>query len=120
MRRPFLSGLLLALAVFRVGGQANQVPEEFSGLIQKGPTYRAQIIYVKEDGWRTVVKLRVPNHHAARIEWANLDDYPVLDRSGEHSHRQRILFTMESRDVVKVPGQERWNTTYRCRIVAVE
>lgn len=120
MRSPFLLGLLFALLVSSAAGQTVQEPLEFAGLLQKGQTYRAEISYDKEQGWRTVVKLRVPYHHAARIEWVNLNEYPALDKPGEHSRRQRILFEMESREVVKFPGQDRWNTTYRCRIIAVE
>jgi hypothetical protein len=100
--------------------KAQSQPVEFAGEIQKGPTYRARISYDKDDGWRTVVKLRVPYHHAARIEWVNLGEYPVLDNPGENQQRQRILFDLVSREVVKVSGQDRWNTTYRCRIIAVE
>lgn len=120
MRSPFLFGLLLVLLVTNTAGQTRQEPSEFAGLIQKGPTYRAQITYDKEQGWRTVVKLRVPYHHAARIEWVNLNEYPALDKPSDGTRRQRIVFEMESREVVKVSGEDRWNTTYRCRIVAVE
>ena len=120
MRSAFCLGLFLALLVANAAAHAQQAPVEFDGLIQKGPTYRAQISYDKEQGWRTVVKLRLPYHHAARIEWINLSEYPILEKPVEHARRQRILFIMESREVVKVPGQERWNTTYRCRVIAVE
>lgn len=120
MKSPILFGVLLVFVASLVSGQTQSEPVEFAGLIQKGPTYRAQISYNKEDGWRTVVKLRVPYHHAARIEWVNLGEYPTLDKPGDHPQRQRILFDLVSREVVKVSGQERWNTTYRCRIHAVE
>jgi hypothetical protein len=120
MWRTFLIVLLLAVFVSGATGQSQQQVVEFAGLIQKGPTYRAQISYDKEQGWRTVVKLRVPYHHAARVEWVNLNEYPVLDKPDERSRKKRIVFELESREVVKVSGQERWNTTYRCRIIAVE
>lgn len=120
MWRPCLFVLLLAVLVSGATGQSQQQPVEFDGLIQKGPTYRAQISYDKNQGWRTVVKLRVPYHHAARIEWVNLNEYPEIDKPSEDTRRQRVLFDLVSREVVKVPGQDRWNTTYRCRIVAVK
>lgn len=120
MWRPFLFVVLMAMFVLGAASQSQQQPVEFDGLIQKGPTYRAEISYDKELGWRTVVKLRVPYHHAARIEWVNLNEYPALDKPAGDARRQRIVFEMESREVVKAPGQERWNTTYRCRIIAVE
>jgi hypothetical protein len=93
---------------------------EFEGLIQKGVTYRAKITFNTEQGWHTVVKLRVPYHHAARIEWTNLDEYPSLEKQGARMQRHWIRFELVSREVVKLASQERWNTTYRCRIVAVE
>lgn len=119
-KRQLLIVLIGVLAVASAVARPVQAPVDFAGLIEKGKNYRAMIAYDKEEGWRTAVKLRLPYHHAARIEWVNLKDFPVLDKPQDGARRQRVIFDLVSREVVKVLGQERWNTTYRCRIVAVE
>jgi hypothetical protein len=120
MRSRFVAVFLFVLVISSATGRTIEGPVEFAGLVQKGPTYRAQITFDDEQGWHTVVKLRVPYHHAARIEWVNLDEYPALGTPERRSRRQRIQFEMVSREVAKVSGQDRWNTTYSCRIIGVE
>lgn len=96
------------------------VPIEFAGTLEKGITYRALVVRERAHDWRTLLPLKIPFHHAARIEWLNLKDYPALDKSEPGSRAKQLVFTVVRRETIKVAGQYRWNTTYYCRIVAVE
>ena len=120
IRKELLLVAFLALLSSVGAGRSRQETVEFAGLIQKGITYRAEVSYDKKQGWHTSVRLRLPNHHAGRIEWVNLSEFPTLGKPGEGSRRLRIRFELVSRQVVKVQDHERWNTTYTCRILAVE
>jgi hypothetical protein len=95
-------------------------PVEFEGTLEKGSTYRALVVCDTDDEWRAVVPLRVPFHHAARIEWTNLPEFPQLNKAKRDGCRRRIIFKVIARETVKVAGRYRWNTTYQCRIIAVE
>ncbi|HEY0386381.1 MAG TPA: hypothetical protein VGC64_10235, partial [Pyrinomonadaceae bacterium] len=74
----------------------------------------------REQEWRTVVPLRIPFHHAARIEWVNLREFPELVKAVGKDCRRRIVFSVIAQETFKVAGQYRWDTTYRCRILRVE
>jgi hypothetical protein len=95
-------------------------PIEFAGTLEQGVTYRALVTCDQQQEWRTVVSLRPPFHHAARIEWLNLRELQPLNRAKGNDCQQRIVFKVVARETNKVAGQYRWNTTYRCRILAVE
>jgi hypothetical protein len=95
-------------------------PVEFEGILQKGRTYRARVTCDHVEEWRTVVPLRIPFHHAARIEWTNLSDFPQLNQAKNVDCKRRIVFKVIAQEAVKVAGRYRWNTTYECRIIAVE
>lgn len=56
-----------------------------------------------------------PGHHAARVEWTNLDKFPAL----RHKGLVGITFLVVSRNVVKI-DKSRWNDTYVCEIIKVE
>lgn len=95
-------------------------PIEFDGRLEEGITYRAFVICDQEQELKTIVPLRIPFHHAARIEWLNLREFPQLDKAKNARCRQQIVFKVIKRETIKVAGQNRWNTTYRCRILAIE
>jgi hypothetical protein len=95
-------------------------PIEFEGTLAEGSTYRAMVECDREQAWRTVQPLRIPFHHAARIEWLNRREFPELLRASGKDCRRRIVFNVVAQETIKVSGQYRWNTTYRCRILRVE
>jgi hypothetical protein len=103
-----------------IGKSAPSSPVEFEGTLEKGSTYRALVTCDHVEEWRTVVPLRLPFHHAARIEWTNLRGFPQRNKAKNDDCQRRIIFKVLARETVKVPGQYRWNTTYQCRIIAVE
>lgn len=95
-------------------------PVEFEGTLEKGITYRALVTCDQAQEWRTVLPLHIPYHHAARIEWLNLREFPQLDKTKDARCQRRIVFQVVTQEIVKAAGQYRWNITYGCRIVAVE
>ena len=54
-------------------------------------------------------RLKMPLHHAARIEWLNAGKFPRLRAAG-HTF---ITFRVVSRDIRKI-GVNRWNDIYTC------
>lgn len=103
-----------------ISNSTPSAPVEFEGTLEKGSTYRALVMCDKDEEWRAVVPLRIPFHHAARIEWTNLREFPQLSKGKNDDCQRRIVFKVVARETVKVYGQYRWNTTYECRIIAVE
>jgi hypothetical protein len=103
-----------------ISNSSSSLPVEFEGTLEKGSTYRALVTCDKDEEWRTVVPLRIPFHHAARIEWANLHEFPKLYKAKEDDCQRRIIFKVVARETIKLSRQYRWNTTYQCRIIAVE
>lgn len=93
---------------------------EFTGTLEKGTTYRALVKRDRTNEWHTVSRLKLPYHHAGRIEWLNLKDFPELNKPSRGPLLKHFVFKVTEEEVYKVSGQRRWNTTYYCRIVAVE
>jgi hypothetical protein len=110
--------LLLGAAFMTVNAAWPQEAAEFNGDLKEGSTYRAAIARGEDGEWRTIVPLKMPRHHAARIEWLNLKDHPELNQPEPRSQPLRIDFTVVRRETRKVTGQYRWNTVYYCRINA--
>lgn len=103
-----------------VSNSTSSAPVEFEGWLEKGVTYLTLVACDQEQEWRTVVPLRAPFHHAARIEWDNLSEFPQLNKAKGANCQRRIVFKVFARETVKVAGQDRWKTTYHCHIMAVE
>jgi hypothetical protein len=95
-------------------------PIEFAGTLEKGRTYRASVTPDGAAEWRLVLPLKLPFHHAGRVEWLNLKDFPALDKGASNALLKQIVFKVVERTIVKVAGQNRWNTTFDCRIVRIE
>jgi hypothetical protein len=93
---------------------------EFEGTLAEGATYRALSIFDETQAWRPVAPLKLPFHHAGRIEWLNLKDFSALTETPAGSRLKKIVFRVIEKKIAKVYGQYRWNTTYYCRIIAVE
>jgi hypothetical protein len=95
----------------------------FEGDLQEGWVYRAQGVY-RPNGELTIEpRLRVPFHHAGRIEWTNAHDIdrlsPVHPSNRPALYRPVVVFRVVSKQVVAA-GRERWNTTYTCEVLRVE
>lgn len=85
---------------------------EYQGWLEEGKTYRAIVYSDKRRVWSLAVPLKIPFHHAARIEWKNQDKFFM-------SKENHIVFRVISKEVKRI-GRSRWNTTYSCEISNVE
>lgn len=110
----------LLQAIANNSSSAHEEPAEFEGSLEKGNIYRALVMRDRDGEWRTVVGLRFPYHHAARIEWLNSRDFPQLNDAKKYDSRLRIVFEVVDREIAKIRAHNRWNTTYQCRIASVE
>ncbi len=93
---------------------------EFAGTLEEGRMYRALSIFDQEQEWRPVAPLKLPFHHAGRIEWLNLKDFPALTETPPSARLKNIVFRVVEKRIAKVAGQYRWNTTFYCRIIRIE
>jgi hypothetical protein len=90
----------------------------FEGDLQPGLVYSAALQY-RADGagwWPADPPLRIPAHHAMRLEWLNLADYPEL--AAKTSPRREFVFLVVDRKV-RAMAPDRWNTTIQCKILKV-
>ena len=66
-------------------------------------------------GWEPAEHLRIPHHHATRLELANLAEVPLLAAGGPA--RARITIELTARDIRHDAGRSTWFVTYHARIV---
>jgi hypothetical protein len=90
----------------------------FEGDLQQGLVYSATLEYRNDgQGWRPIEPgLRIPLHHAVRLEWLNLRDFPEL--SAKQRARREVVFLVSARTVSNA-GPNRWNTTIQCKVLKV-
>lgn len=74
------------------------------------------LLVARESGeWVAAERLPMPRHHASRIDWRNLADFPALaDATG----RLRFTLKIEERAIQRV-AERRWDARYTAVIVAV-
>ncbi len=96
------------------------VGRPYAGFLEAGECYRTAVTFAPDGTFRLTDPLRLPAHHAARIEWTNLRDLPKLMRAATTPPTQSVVFRVLSKQVAKAGAQERWNTTYRCRIYRID
>jgi hypothetical protein len=106
-------GPLLMFAV-AVGDAGSSTPRAYSGQLESGVLYELTCPGTELQAELSPPRLRVPMHHAGRVEWSNPDQLATLSRA-----RTRIVFIVE-RVVVERISERRWNTTYHCRVQRIE
>jgi hypothetical protein len=101
---------------------AASAPVEFTGLLEAGTTYVAEMAYDARAlrTWRPVKEVRVAKNVAWTIEWTNIDRFPQLKTAATQAKPQRFRFTVVKNDVVSGSPVMPWMSTYRCEILAVE
>ena len=97
-------------------------PVEFSGLLEAGTTYVAEMAHDPRALriWRPVKEVRVAKNVAWTIDWTNLDRFPQLKTAATQAKPQRFRFHVAKNDVVSGSPVMPWMSTYRCEILAVE
>jgi hypothetical protein len=68
-----------------------------------------------DHGWVPSETLRMPYHHATRLELTNLDGFPQL--AGGAAGRVRFVVEITARDIRHDPDRATWFTTYHARIL---
>lgn len=90
----------------------------YSESLQKGITYRGRVTPDETSGLALMSPVRIPPHHAVSLEWVNLTEFPLLQRLSERSEKQIIFKVIE--DNLKQVEPNRWNRTFRLKILLVE
>jgi hypothetical protein len=85
---------------------------DYDGTLDEGKTYRAIVYSNRRQLLSLAVPLKIPLHHADRIEWINQSKFFFLEEN-------RIVFRVISKDT-KQMTPNRWNTTYLCEILNLE
>lgn len=91
----------------------------YEGTLRAGEVYRATVRGDRHSGLSLTPPPRAPLHHALRIEWTNLGEFPALKRLRDSSSERQIVFSVIS-DEIKHTGGRRWNRTLRCEVLLVE
>jgi hypothetical protein len=90
----------------------------FGGTLSSGRTYRGMVRADQDFGLSFELPLRILPHHAMRLEWTNLDQFPVLKSLGGRQ-QQQIVFRVVS-DEVRQASELRWDRTVRLEILLIE
>lgn len=119
MNRRFLTILILVFgAAISADAQEKKIAD-FAGTLETGKVYRAAVRFDKDSlSFTTVKRLKLPAHHAGRIEWTNigfLNGFYTLD-AGEEIY---FVFEVVARNVSTLAGG-RLRTTFDCRILGME
>jgi hypothetical protein len=85
---------------------------DYEGTLEEGKTYRGIVYSTKRQALSLAVPLKIPFHHADRIEWVNQAKFFFPAEN-------RIVFRVKSKDT-KQMTPNRWNTTYSCEILTLE
>ena len=85
---------------------------DYEGTLEEGKIYRAIVYSNKQQTLSLAVPLKIPLHHADRIEWVNQAKFFFLAEN-------RIVFRVKLKDT-KQMTPNRWNTTYSCEILNLE
>ncbi len=86
----------------------------YNGRLEPGWMY-VDSFDAKGDELKLSSPLKMPFHHAFRIEWLNSDKYPKLRAAG-HTF---ITFRVLSRNIRNM-GNGRWDETYTCEILDLQ
>jgi hypothetical protein len=100
---------------------APSAPIEFSGELEAGRTYGADLAYDANalHIWRPVKDVQVTKNSAWTIEWVNLAKFPALASASVRAKPQRFRFKVLKADVSSGAPDMPWTIIYRCEILAV-
>lgn len=112
LKLKFLLIFILCCSFSAVAQKPKEKIINFSGELKKGKIYRAEIDFdEKNNEWQTVKRLKLPFHHAGRIEWMNIKSFNFL-----HTSKQKIVFKVISKKVYQA-DKNRWNMIYKTKIL---
>jgi hypothetical protein len=91
----------------------------YEGVLQGGITYRAAVRGDERAGLSLAPPVRMPEHYAVRVEWANLKEFPALKALRAGDGEKLIVFSVIF-DEIKQMEVRRWNRTIRCKLIRIE
>lgn len=83
--------------------------------IDENEVYRIRIVKTAT-GWTNAEPIRMPYHHATRIVWTNIGEFPTLERA-KIGARATILAELTKKSTTPVPSRRQWRTEVFLRIV---
>lgn len=112
LKLKFLLIFILFLSFSVIAQKPKQKIGEFTGELEKGKIYRAEIEFDgKYNEWQTIKSLKLPFHHAGRLEWTNIKSFNLLQNS-----KRKIVFKVISKKIYQA-DRNRWNTIYQAKIL---
>lgn len=93
---------------------ADKIVPWFEGELREGWAYITGFQHIKEKGLQLGLPLKMPLHHAVRVEWTNEDKFPLLRKSDVRFMTFRVV-SKETRQVEKYM----WRDVYVCEIIEV-
>lgn len=114
--KTLILAILLLMAMNSLINAQNKQIIEFTGDLEPGKTYLAEIKFNEYfNEWQTAKRLKLPYHHAGRIEWSNLNKFYTL-RNPKAEACCWIEFKIVSKKVYQA-AKNRWNTIYKAKIL---
>ncbi len=95
--------------------KVSHVVQTYTGELDGGKTYRAEVKADKDFGINFVKPYKLPFHYALRLEWTNLNDFPIL----KNFTTKKIVFSVLDKEI-KQMTENRWNILIQCKIIRVE
>jgi hypothetical protein len=84
--------------------------DSYVGIAPQSEFY-VDVKWEEPGGFVPATPIKMPLHHSSRLEWTNLEQWPVLRQRREQVLRIRFKYLGE-----KIPDQNRWSVTYSAEI----
>jgi hypothetical protein len=109
-------------SAFASAPTAAVAPIEFTGVLESGKTYVAEVAFDNNalHIWRPIKEVQVPRQHAWTIDWTNLAKFPALKTTATRARPQRFQFRVTGVDVSSGSPMIPWNTIYHCEVLGLE
>ena len=92
----------------------DEIVAGYQGELNSGWVYSNTVDHIRGAELKLSAQLKMPIHHAQRIEWTNEDKFPALRRSG----RKYITFRVVSKETRHMT-RWRWNDVFTCEIIRI-
>jgi hypothetical protein len=83
---------------------------------EMGKPYWVDVNFSEQE-WQPAPSIRPEYHHASRLEFDNVEEFPLL--AGRQASPLRLTFELRSTEVSKSTTHDPWRSVYRARILRV-
>jgi hypothetical protein len=90
--------------------------DSYIGIAPQSEFY-VDVKWEKPGGFVPTTPIKMPLHHSSRLEWTNLEQWPVLRQ--RHEQVLRIHFKYLGAKIEKIPDRNRWSATYSAEIEGI-